>query len=129
MRIIKQYPISILVILGVIYLSFFRPPSVPEISQIPHLDKVVHIGMYFVLSSLLWFESYRKGRNTPTRTAWTIAFIFPVLFSGAIELLQEYCTSYRGGDWLDFLANSTGALLAALCFKFVVRKQMVKRNL
>ena len=32
-----------------------------------------------------------------------------VLFSGMVELLQEYCTTYRGGDWLDFAANTTGA--------------------
>lgn len=129
MRIIKQYPLSITVILVVIYLSFFKPPSVPELGKIPHLDKVVHLTMYFGMSIILWFESYRKGRNTPTHTAWILAFVFPILFSGAVELLQEYCTSYRGGDWLDFIANSTGVLLAALFFRYFLRAWIVRWKL
>lgn len=43
-----------------------------------------------------------------------MCILCPVLFSGAVELLQQYCTTYRGGDWLDFAANSTGAVLASL---------------
>jgi hypothetical protein len=32
--------------------------------------------------------------------------------SGLIELAQAYCTGgRRSGEWLDFLANSTGATL------------------
>ena len=32
--------------------------------------------------------------------------------SGLQELLQKYCTTTRQGEWLDFLANSTGVTLA-----------------
>ena len=39
---IKKYPVSLFIILAVIYLSFFKPPST-EISKIPNIDKVVHI--------------------------------------------------------------------------------------
>jgi len=39
-------------------------------------------------------------------------------------LLQEYCTTYRGGDWLDFAANTTGAILASLVAYYVVRPRM-----
>jgi VanZ family protein len=49
------------------------------------------------------------------------AVIFPIVFSGCIELLQEYCTSYRGGDWLDFTANSVGVILAGVIAYFFVR--------
>ena len=41
---IKKYPVSLFIILTVIYLSFFKPPST-EISKIPNIDKVVHICM------------------------------------------------------------------------------------
>ena len=46
----------------------------------------------------------------------------PVLFSGVVELLQAYCTTYRGGDWWDFAANTAGALLASGVAQ-VVRKK------
>ena len=56
------------------------------------------------------------------------AFVCPVLFSGMVELLQEYCTTYRGGDWLDFAANTTGALIASLIGYFVLRPRMAKKQ-
>jgi len=41
-----------------------------------------------------------------------------------VELLQEYCTTYRGGDWLDFAANTTGAVLASLAACLVLKPRM-----
>ena len=37
----------------------------------------------------------------------------PILMSGLLELLQEYCTTTRAGEWADLIANSLGTLLAA----------------
>lgn len=119
---LKRYPLSIVFCLIVLYLSFFRPPST-GMGRIPHLDKVVHFGMYFSMSALLWYEYWRRHRHAfPFPTAWCLAFVFPVLLSGCIELLQEYCTSYRGGEWLDFLANSLGAGTASVVIWLVIRK-------
>ena len=39
---IKKYPISLFIILTVIYLSFFKPPKT-DLDEIPNLDKLVHI--------------------------------------------------------------------------------------
>lgn len=112
---VKKYPVSLLIIATVIYLSFFKPPQT-ELDTIEGFDKVVHICMYFGMSGMLWLEFLRAHRkdNTPAWHAWTGAYLCPVLFSGAVELLQEYCTTYRGGDWLDFAANTTGVTLASL---------------
>lgn len=120
---LKKYPVSLLVIATVIYLSFFRPPST-ELSTIPNIDKVVHVCMYFGMSGMLWLEFLRAHRrdNTPLWHAWVGALLCPVLFSGAVELLQAYCTTYRGGDWLDFAANTAGALLASALAQVVRRK-------
>ncbi|MCL1615508.1 VanZ family protein [Bacteroides sp. ET71] len=123
---LKRYPVSLLVISAVVYLSFFRPPST-ELDGIPNIDKVVHVCMYFGMSGMLWFEFLRAHRrdHTPLWHAWVGAFLCPVLFSGVVELLQAYCTTYRGGDWLDFAANATGAVLAS-AVALVVRKKFFK---
>ena len=43
------------------------------------------------------------------------AWLMPIVMSGCIELLQEYCTGgRRSGDWIDLAANATGVTLAAL---------------
>ena len=123
---LKRYPVSLRVISAVVYLSFFRPPST-ELDGIPNIDKVVHVCMYFGMSGMLWFEFLRAHRrdHTPLWHAWVGAFLCPVLFSGVVELLQAYCTTYRGGDWLDFAANATGAVLAS-AVALVVRKKFFK---
>ncbi|HIZ01186.1 MAG TPA: VanZ family protein [Candidatus Bacteroides merdipullorum] len=123
---LKRYPVSLLVIAAVVYLSFFRPPST-DLDSVPHIDKVVHVCMYFGMSGMLWFEFLRAHRrdHTPLWHAWIGAFLCPVLFSGVVELLQAYCTTYRGGDWLDFAANATGAVLAS-AVALVVRKRFFK---
>ncbi|MCD8183660.1 MAG: hypothetical protein LUE99_11970 [Bacteroides sp.] len=125
---IKKYPVSLAIILLVIYLSFFKPPKT-ELDTIPNIDKVVHLCMYFGMSGMLWLEFLRAHKEdcAPLWHAWIWALLCPVLFSGAVELLQEYCTTYRGGDWMDFAANNTGAVLVSLVAYFVVRPRMMRK--
>lgn len=124
---IKKYPISLLVIVVVIYLSFFKPPQT-ELDGIPGIDKVVHVCMYFGMSGMLWLEFLRAHRKqiVPRWHAWIGAFVCPVLFSGTVELLQAYCTTYRGGDWWDFVANSSGALLASFIGSYLLKKNIFR---
>lgn len=126
---LKKYPVSLLVIAAVVYLSFFRPPST-DLDGIPNIDKVVHVCMYFGMSGMLWLEFLRAHRRdyTPLWHAWVGALVCPILFSGVVELLQAYCTTYRGGDWLDFAANSLGALLASGVAQWVRKKMQARDN-
>lgn len=112
---LRKYPFSLLVIFAVIYLSFFKTPST-DLSKIPNIDKVVHVCMYLGMSGMLWLEFWHAHfhRQVPRWHGWIGAFLCPILFSGVVELLQEYCTTWRGGDWLDFAANTTGVVLATL---------------
>lgn len=124
---LKKYPISLLILLTVIYLSFFKPPSM-EIGQIPGMDKLAHLCMYGGFSGVLWLEFLRNHRRSMIRWhAWVGAVLCPILMSGVIELLQQYCTTYRGGDWLDFLANTTGVTLATLIAWYVIRPRMIEK--
>lgn len=122
---LKKYPISLILILVVIYLSFFKPPSV-EAAKIPGLDKVVHFCMYGGLSGMLWIEFLRSHNryDSPMWHAWIGAVLCPIAMSGLIELLQQYCTSYRSGDWFDFIANSCGVIAATLIAFFIIRPRM-----
>ena len=117
MTILKRYPLSLLIIAAVIYLSFFKPPSPPKLDEIEGIDKVVHFCMYFGMSGMLWWEFVRGHRvkKAPLWHALIGAALCPIIFSGVIELLQEYCTATRTGDWWDFAANSAGAVVASVC--------------
>lgn len=127
-KILLNFPLSLLVLLAVAYLSFFKPSSGIELSSIPHLDKLVHMSMYFGLSFTLWLDLFRYKIVQPG-LGWTIAFGLPCIIGGVFELIQDQFTTYRGGDWLDFLANCTGALIASLLMFFYVRAWFSKRNL
>lgn len=122
MNFIKKYPISLLIVCIVAYLSLFKPPKT-DLDNIPNIDKVVHICMYFGMSGMLWIEYMRSHRGS--RFRWLpillIAIIFPIAFSGCMELLQAYDTTYRTGDIRDVLANSTGVMLASAIAWFLVR--------
>ncbi|CAK7061133.1 MAG: hypothetical protein PARBA_02269 [Parabacteroides sp.] len=126
---LKKYPISLAIIAIVIYLSFFKPPSL-DVGKIPNLDKLAHICMYGGVSGMLWIEfllNHRRYEDVLWH-AWIGAVLCPIAMSGIIEILQEYCTTYRGGDWLDFLANTIGVTLATLVAYFIIRPWMVKKK-
>lgn len=128
LNIIKRYPISLCIIGVVIYLSFFKPPSV-DIPTFPNLDKLVHFCMYAGVSGMLWIEFILNHKRYEHKLwhAWIGATLCPMIMGGVIEVLQENCTDYRGGDWLDFLANSVGVTTATIVAYFVIRPYIMRK--
>lgn len=121
LKILKRYPLSLVVILAVIYFSFFTPPKT-RLAEIPFYDKWGHAAMYLGLSGIIWFEYLRRQKGVIRFWKVTpITILFPVLFGGAVELGQHYLTANRQGDWLDFAANSVGVLVASLIGYFILR--------
>ncbi len=43
-----------------------------------------------------------------------IPFFFCIAWGGFMEILQLTIFTYRSAEWLDFFANTTGALLAII---------------
>lgn len=111
---IKKYPFSCILIVAIWYLSLlFNAPETP-LDNVLLIDKWVHIVMYGGTFTVLWIEYIRQHQQPDYRKLVIWAFIAPIVMSGIIELLQEYCTETRNGDWLDLLANAIGVALAAL---------------
>lgn len=63
---------------------------------------------------MLWIEYWRSHRVADYRKLTLWAWTAPIVMSGIIELLQEYCTDHRSGDWIDLAANAAGVTLAAI---------------
>ncbi len=124
---LKSYPFSALAILLLFFLSFFNPGNT-ELPDIPDSDKIAHMIMYCSLSSVFWFEWLR--RRPLDRRAVILGFVYcffvPVILGGLIELGQHFLVTYRDGDWLDFLANTVGCLLA-VAITFFITVPLVKR--
>lgn len=126
MHILRYYPLSILTILVIWYLSFFTPPQT-QLEEINNFDKIVHICMYGGLSSLLWIEYLIHHVHIQKSRLIVGSLLLPAIMSGCIELLQAFCTENRSGDWMDFIANCTGILLAALAGYFLYRPFIRKK--
>ncbi|KAA6351468.1 hypothetical protein EZS27_000547 [termite gut metagenome] len=123
-HLIKRYPVSITIIGVIVYLSFLKPPFFEFIDKIPFWDKMVHLCMYSGMSGILWLEFMRNHKNEklPLLHAWIGAIICPIAFGGVVEFLQGYFTTYRGGDWLDFVANTVGVVLGSLVSYYGIRR-------
>ncbi len=123
--ILKTYPLTLLTVAVICYLSFFTPPQT-ELDNISNIDKLVHTCMYGGLSIIIWWEYLKKHDTICWKRFIPISVVFPIMMSGIIELLQAYCTTNRSGEWLDFAANSLGVVLAFIAGNFVLRRIMKK---
>ncbi|WP_348710513.1 VanZ family protein [Tenacibaculum sp. 190524A05c] len=86
-----------------------------------YLDKVEHAIAYFVLG-FLWLLTFIK------RDVKVIVIITVALYGVLLEVLQSELTNYRTFDYMDMLANTFGALLAFMVFKFIEKKQFKLLN-
>lgn len=118
-----NYKFSWLIIGVILYLSFFTPPKT-ELDTVTNIDKLAHICMYGGLCSIIWIEYLRTHASIHRLRTLIGAILLPIALSGAIELLQEYATSNRSGDWADMIANSIGVCTAALLGYFVFPRWM-----
>ena len=117
----KKYPFSCVLIAVIWYLSLlFNAPETP-LDNVPLVDKWVHMVMYGGTFSVLWIEYIRQHQKPDYKKLLIWAFIAPIVMSGIIELLQEYCTKTRQGEWTDLLANSIGVVLAAVIGLILLR--------
>lgn len=106
----KTYPLSLICSLAIIILSL-APVGAPEVARdVPFFDKWAHFVMYGGLSLLLFLES----RRFLTLPLSLLLLLYACLLGGLMELGQAYLTTYRSGEWLDFLADSVGAVLGGL---------------
>jgi len=78
-------------------------------------DKLVHAGMFFILASL-WFACFITNKRI-NPTVISLILVACIAYGGLLEIMQATMFSQRSGDWFDFIANSTGCLLALLLFK------------
>lgn len=107
----SNYPISCLYMAFIWVLCFMDVPHTP-LDNITLIDKWTHILMYAGTCATIWYEYLRRHDSIVRARVFLLALLAPLVMSGLIEILQEYCTGgRRSGDWLDFAANAIGVTL------------------
>lgn len=115
-------PLSTLCAICIAILSL-APIGAPEIAHdVPLADKWAHFVMYATLTLIIWMERrYRCGTSSGGMRLAVWGMLFPIMLGGMMELCQAYLTTYRSGEWMDFLANSIGVLLGCI-IGYIIRK-------
>ena len=119
-RFIRRYPLSLLVVAAILFLSFFKPPQ-ENIIDISNIDKLAHFCMYAGFCSVVWLEYFWSHESVSRIRVFLLAVVAPIIFGGVIEVAQGTMTAYRGMDWYDFIFNSIGVVFALFFAKFILR--------
>ncbi|MCE5204553.1 MAG: VanZ family protein [Porphyromonadaceae bacterium] len=105
------------------------PSQVPDMPDDVPWDKLVHFGMFFFLSAVSLVDYYRMHKGNPAvfrSILW--GFLVPVLYGGAIELLQKYFFPPRSAEWGDWIADILGSLTAVILIIIFFRKRRYDRK-
>jgi VanZ family protein len=116
MIIIKRYYKVTVWIFIIAYLCFVPSDEFKKVHiTIPHFDKIVHWGMFFILGLFLVALKFKKQKNIYTVMLYT----FAVSYGGIIEIIQTLFIYSRNGDIIDWIADIAGIFSAVLIFKYI----------
>ncbi len=110
---IKHYAAIIWpVVIG--YLCLMPSADIPKVNiVIPHFDKVVHFGLFFILG-YVW--SKPSGFWKFRLSLWLIVVGF--IYGGLIEVVQYSLIEGRSGDWVDWMADNIGLLSGSFVYSY-----------
>ena len=108
---LMQNLLTLLVTVIIITLSTIPIPEEAPLSDVPLIDKWVHMVMYGGLVFVMWFDRVVRSDK---KIGWKndlFMFLYATILGGLMELVQAYLTTCRSGDWIDFEADAIGAAL------------------
>lgn len=126
-----RYTLLPLLVCFIIFIGtcIIKPSQVPEMPSGVQWDKLLHFGMFFLLSAVSLIDYYRLYKGNPHPFRWVFwGFIVPVAYGGIIELLQLYAFSSRSAEWGDWVADILGSLSAALLIIIFLKKRDYSRK-
>ncbi|MBN2892811.1 MAG: VanZ family protein [Bacteroidales bacterium] len=118
MQFIKKYKFSFFWTIIVFILCLLPGSNLPKTGfHIPHFDKIVHFGMFFIFSILFNYEK-KAERNS---NSLVIILILSLLIALSTEISQLLFTTTRQFDLLDLSADLLGSIVGY--FSYFILKQ------
>jgi VanZ family protein len=116
----RYFWLALLWTTAVVVLSLISFSKFPKVSLMPgYTDKITHFVFYFGFV-FLWGNVFLP-KTQSRKNIFLKVLTTAILVGTLMEILQETLTQNRTFDWLDILANSTGALIGILILS-IVRK-------
>ena len=124
---VRKYPLSLLVIAAILFLSLFNPPKT-KLDPITGIDKIAHVCMYGGLELIIWIEYLRHHKNLNWVKILVFGIIAPIALGGLMEIAQMKLTQGRSGEWADLWADIIGVLIGAAIGYFAIQTFFRKKN-
>ncbi|MGL4738987.1 MAG: VanZ family protein [Cellulosilyticaceae bacterium] len=105
MKKIWQFKLTIVVTVLVLIGMFMPGDDIPSVG-IPHMDKVVHFGMFFCMAAAFYLEYVRAYLKKPV---WWMILLVLLGFAIGTELVQGM-TDSRSCDVFDGIVDMLGAI-------------------
>ena len=119
MKSIKTYYKIVIWSLVIAYLCFAPADEFKKVNiTIPHFDKVVHFGMFFILGVFLMAANYLN----PSKFNKYWLHMLAVIYGAVIEIIQLNFIYKRNGDFIDWFADIFGIIAAIVIFKHLPPK-------
>lgn len=90
-----------------------------------HADKLFHFSAYFGMTLLWHVYLFAKEKTNNLKPNFWICLSI-IGFGIIVEVIQRDLTTYRGFEWLDIVANTSGVILASLVLWIIGPKLAVK---
>jgi VanZ family protein len=104
--------------LAIICYALFIPAGdlpIKPFLKIPHFDKLVHFGLFFVFCLLL-ISPLKKLKYRH----YIVAPVISVVLSAMLEISQHVISTSRSSDMYDFLANTAGIIGSVIFYSLFV---------
>jgi len=113
-----------------ILIAISMPPDrIPDLKllTIPHIDKIVHVGLFFVFAFLACFGFFRQNNAGIMHKRFEfLSFLVSVIFNLSTEVFQHFFIALRTASILDSLANLLGTVFGVIVFGIVLRTKSKK---
>ena len=110
MRLIRGYWKTVVIGIGILYVSLVRDPGI-SLPTFVGADKWVHGFMYAILGGIACWDSI--GMKMSGWRLGLIAIVLPIVYGGVIEVIQEQWFAPRSGEWMDGGADGIGGIMGA----------------
>ena len=117
----RYYPLTFVAVVATAIVCLI-PIAEPPLGDVPFMDKWTHMVMYASLTLVIWIQYMRSHQKVNWWRLTAGGILLPVAWGGLMELAQAYLTTYRSGDWIDFVANCIGVAIATLLGLTPLRK-------
>jgi len=103
-----KYKEAIAVGLVILYASLIREPHL-RLPEVAFADKWSHLLAYALLGATLAWDLIRTQQKTGL--VWLIGMSVPMVYGGAIEIVQGAFFYPRVAEWMDWIADVAGTII------------------